>query len=83
MLRLLHKKEKEERRAEREERNAEREMKKAAQEHEVKVRELAVKEEEIKLALAHGGKVSGSSTVQKSHVKLPRFEEGQDVDIFL
>jgi hypothetical protein len=78
-----HEKEKEERRAEREERNAEREMKKAALEHEVKVRELAVKEEEIKLALAHGGKVSGSSTVQRSHVKLPKFEEGQDVDVFL
>lgn len=55
MLKLLSKKNREERRVEREERQADREMKKAAFEHEVKVKEIALKEEELKIAKANGG----------------------------
>lgn len=83
MLKLLSEKDREERKIEREERQAEREMKKAALDHEFKVKELALKEEELKVARANGGKLNGSSSVQNSHVKLPKLEEGQDIDVFL
>lgn len=83
MLKLLSEKDREERKIEREERQAEREMKKAALDHEFKVKELALKEEELKVARANGGKSNGSSSVQNSHVKLPKLEEGQDIDVFL
>lgn len=83
MLKLLSEKDREERKIEREERQAEREMKKAALDHEFKVKELALKEEELKVARANGGKLNGSSSVQNSHVKLPKLEESQDIDVFL
>lgn len=83
MLKLLSEKDREERRVEREERQTNREMKKAAFEHEVKVKEIALKEEELKIARANGGKLNGSSSAQNFHVKLPKLEEGQDVDVFL
>lgn len=83
MLKLLSETDREQRRVEREERQADREMKKAAFEHEIKVKELALKEEELKIAKANGGKLNGSSSVQNSHVKFPKLEEGQDVDVFL
>uniref|UniRef100_A0A8W8HLS0 CCHC-type domain-containing protein n=1 Tax=Magallana gigas TaxID=29159 RepID=A0A8W8HLS0_MAGGI len=83
MLKLLSEKDREERKIEREERQAEREMKKAALEHVFKVKELALKEEELKVTRANGGKSIGSSSVQNSHVKLPKLEEGQDIDVFL
>nr|XP_034310523.1 uncharacterized protein LOC117684040 isoform X3 [Crassostrea gigas] len=83
MLKLLSEKDREERKIEREERQAEREMKKAALDHEFKVKELALKEEELKVARANGGKSNGSSSVQNSHVKLPKLEESQDIDVFL
>lgn len=75
MLKLLSEKDREERKIEREERQAEREMKKAALDHEFKVKELALKEEELKVARANGGKSNGSSSVQNSHVKLPKLKK--------
>ncbi|XP_052713999.1 uncharacterized protein LOC128187632 [Crassostrea angulata] len=82
MLKLLSEKDREERKIEREERQAEREMKKAALDHEFKVKELALKEEELKVARANGGKSNGSSSVQNSHVKLPKLEEGKALEAY-
>ena len=78
MMKLMNENEREKQNAERDERNADREMKKAAMEHDVKLKELAVREQE-----AQSGNLRGPPVVSNQQQKLPKFEEGQDVDIFL
>ena len=63
--------------AEREERAAEREMRKVEMDREVKLKELELKEKE----LSQGGTHTPKSDNLKS--KLPKFQEGQDPDVFL
>ena len=64
--------------AERADRAAEREMRKAEMEREVRLKELELREKE----LAHGGSKSGQ-TSNSLKTKLPKFQEGQDPDVFL
>ena len=66
---------------EREERRAERDLHKAKLEHEMKLQEIALKEKELELASESN--VSVGSGGGKQWVKLPKFEEGHDVDVFL
>lgn len=68
--------------ADREERAAEREMKKIELERHVKLRELEVREKELDQQRALGQLPSGQSS-GKGNVKLPKFTEGQDPDVFL
>ena len=65
--------------AERDERKAERELEKAKVEKEIKMKELEIKEKEIALSTA--------SSKEKSKIKpkvlLPKFLEGEDIEVFL
>ncbi|XP_062594005.1 uncharacterized protein LOC134255486 [Saccostrea cucullata] len=65
---------------EREERQAQRESAKLEVERDVKLRELAIREKELEHA-----KIGGSQPheIKCPPVKLPKFEEGQDPDVFL
>ncbi|XP_062589077.1 uncharacterized protein LOC134250727 [Saccostrea cucullata] len=65
---------------EREERQAQRESVKLEVERDVKLRELAIREKELEHA-----KIGGSQPhkIKCPPVKLPKFEEGQDPDVFL
>lgn len=65
--------------AEREMKKVEREMKKAEMECDVKLRELEVREKELIQGIGHGA--GSKSDTLKS--KLPKFQEGQDPDVFL
>ena len=64
--------------AESDERKAERELEKAKVEKEIKMKELEIKEKEIALSTA--------SSKEKSKIKpkvlLPKFLEGEDIEVF-
>lgn len=79
MYREMQATEREERAAEREMKKAEREIKKAEMERDVKLRELEVREKELTQGIGHGA--GSKSDTLKS--KLPKFQEGQDPDVFL
>ena len=69
----------EEKTAEREERRAERELEKAKIEKEIRLKELEIKAKEVSLGATS---ISEMSKV-KPKVHLPKFNEGDDIEVFL
>ena len=70
----------EEKAAERDERAAQRESKSKEKEWELKYKELELREKELNLRMS-GGPVDSADA--KVKVKLPKFIEGQDIEVFL
>ena len=79
-LKLLKEvRESEEKVAEREERRAERELEKAKIEKEIRLKELEIKEKEVSLGTNSLAEMSKT----KPKVQLPKFSEGEDIEVFL
>ena len=81
LLLLKELSEREEKAAERDERAAARETKNKEREWELKLRELDLKEKELNLKKSEPVDPAGADV--KVKVKLPKFVEGQDVEVFL
>ena len=73
--------EREEKAAERSERAAERDTKSKERDWELKLKELELREKELNLKKS--GPIDPSSADIKVKVKLPKFIEGQDIEVFL
>ena len=71
--------ESEEKVAEREERRAERDLEKAKIEKEIRLKELEIKEKEVSLGTNSLAEMSKT----KPKVQLPKFSEGEDIEVFL
>ena len=69
----------EEKAAEREERRAERELEKAKIEKEIRLKELQIKEKEVAIGASSLAEMSKT----KPKVQLPKFSEGDDIEVFL
>ena len=79
-LKLLKEvRESEEKVAEREERRAERELERAKIEKEIRLKELEIKEKEVSLGTNSLAEMSKT----KPKVQLPKFSEGEDIEVFL
>ena len=68
---------KEERNAERDERSAERELESREKDRELELKKIQLREKELAL------KETESKDEVKAKVKLPKFHEGEDIEVFL
>ncbi|MEW8544650.1 MAG: reverse transcriptase domain-containing protein, partial [Candidatus Thiodiazotropha sp.] len=73
--------EREEKAAERSERAAEREAKSKERDRELKLKELEIREKELSLRTSESHDATSQDV--KVKVKLPKFTEGQDIEVFL